>query len=78
MSIYETAPSKDRVGRGRYLLSFLLLGPVGLGIAFLMRDRGWTPIMISGAVVIPIYTAILFFFLLIVVSGDMSWFGAGS
>lgn len=52
----------DTIGPGRYILNFLLLGVIGLGIAYFLRNRGWLSVWISVA----IWAALLF---LVVVIG---------
>ena len=31
----------DKVGAGRYILSFLLAGLIGVGIQYFLREKGW-------------------------------------
>jgi hypothetical protein len=50
---------KDVVGAGRYILSFLLLGVIGLGIAYVLRERGWLPIWINGGLAALVWIVIL-------------------
>ena len=41
---------EDVVGAGRYILSFLLLGFVGLGIQYGLRKKGWTSTWINAGI----------------------------
>ena len=41
---------KDVVGTGRYILNFVLAGLVGVGITYLLRERGWLATWISLAI----------------------------
>ena len=41
---------EDVVGAGRYILSFLLVGFIGLGIQYGLRKKGWTATWINAAI----------------------------
>jgi hypothetical protein len=41
---------EDVVGAGRYILSFLLLGFIGLGIQYGLRKKGWTATWINAGI----------------------------
>ncbi len=41
---------EDVVGAGRYILSFLLAGIVGLAIQYGLRKQGWTATWINAAI----------------------------
>jgi hypothetical protein len=41
---------QDSVGAGRYIMSFLMLGPVGLLIQYLARDYGWRGMKIIASI----------------------------
>ena len=41
---------EDVVGVGRYILSFLLLGFIGLGIQYGLRKKGWTATWINAGI----------------------------
>ena len=41
---------EDVVGAGRYILSFLLLGFIGLGIQYGLRKKGWTATWINAVI----------------------------
>ena len=45
----------DKVGAGRYILSFLLAGLLGLWIAYWARYYGWRSIWISGAIAVVVW-----------------------
>jgi len=52
----EEAPARveerDVVGAGRYVLNFFLAGLIGLGLTYLLRERGWLATWISLAVLV--------------------------
>ena len=57
MSRSSESEDEDVVGRGRYLLSFLLAGFIGLGIQYALRRKGW----MATAINVPIgITALIF------------------
>ena len=41
---------EDVVGAGRYVLSFLPLGIIGLGIQYGLRKKGWTATWINAVI----------------------------
>ena len=41
---------EDIVGAGRYILSFLLVGFIGLGIQYGLRKKGWKATWINAAI----------------------------
>ncbi len=41
---------EDVVGAGRYILSFLLVGFIGLAIQYGLRKKGWTATWINAAI----------------------------
>lgn len=43
----EAEKEEDVVGVGRYVLSFILAGFIGLGVQYLLRKRGWTATWIN-------------------------------
>jgi len=43
---------RDVVGTGRYVLNFFLAGLIGLGLTYLLRERGWLATWISLAVLV--------------------------
>jgi hypothetical protein len=52
---------EDVIGVGRYVLSFVMVGVIGLAIAFLLRKQGWTAIWVNLAamfVVVAAYVAL--------------------
>jgi hypothetical protein len=48
------AESRDVIGAGRYIISFVLAGFVGLGIAYFLRNEGWLAVWINAAICIAI------------------------
>jgi hypothetical protein len=44
------APARDVIGTGRYVLSFVLAGVIGLGVAYLLRNQGWLAIWINAVI----------------------------
>ena len=46
-----TTQEVDTVGAGRYVLNFLILGLIGVGIQYLLRNNGWTAIWINAGIV---------------------------
>jgi hypothetical protein len=42
--------SHDVIGVGRYVLSFFLAGLIGVGVAYVLRNKGWTAIWINAAI----------------------------
>jgi hypothetical protein len=51
----------DTVGAGRYILSFILAGFVGLGIQYLARNYGWRGVIINAV----IFAVVLVLFLIL-------------
>ena len=49
----------DTVGVGRYILNFLIFGLIGLGIQYLLRDKGWTATWVNLAAVVTITVIVL-------------------
>ena len=49
----------DRVGTGRYVLSFFLAGFIGLGIQYMSRDQGWLATLINAFISVAILVALL-------------------
>ena len=49
-------PDKDVVGPGRYILSFVLAGIVGLAIQYGLRKSGWTPTWINAVIFVILVT----------------------
>lgn len=41
---------EDVAGAGRYILSFLLVGFIGLGIQYALRKKGWTATWINAGI----------------------------
>ena len=41
---------EDVVGSGRYILSFILAGFIGLGIQYGLRKKGWTATWINAVI----------------------------
>ncbi len=41
---------EDVVGAGRYILSFMLVGLIGLGIQYGLRKKGWTATWINAVI----------------------------
>jgi len=54
-----TTQEVDTVGTGRYVLNFLILGLIGVGIQYLLRDKGWTATWINGGIVAFVFTMIV-------------------
>jgi hypothetical protein len=51
----------DTVGAGRYILSFLLAGVIGLAIQYWTRDYGWRGVIINSILFILIVAFVVFF-----------------
>lgn len=49
----------DKIGTGRYVLSFLLAGLIGLGVAYVLRNQGWLAIWINAAIFVAIVLVLL-------------------
>ncbi len=47
---------EDVVGAGRYILSFILAGIVGLGIQYGLRKKGWTATWINAVIFVILIT----------------------
>jgi len=45
--VKETRVEEDVVGVGRYVLSFILAGFIGLIVQYFLRKRGWTATWIN-------------------------------
>ena len=50
--------NEDVVGLGRYLLSFLLAGIVGLAIQYGLRKQGWTATWINAGIFVILVTVV--------------------
>lgn len=50
---------KDEIGAGRYILSFLLAGFIGLLVAYLLRSQGWLAIWINAAIFVVLVVLIV-------------------
>ena len=48
----DVGQAKDTVGTGRYVLSFFLAGFIGLGVQYVLRERGWTATWINIGILI--------------------------
>jgi hypothetical protein len=59
--IRDDGRSVDTVGPGRYILSFILAGVVGLGIQYWARNYGWRGVTINAV----IFAVILVLFLIL-------------
>jgi hypothetical protein len=46
---YRTS-SQDVIGAGRYIISFILAGFVGLGVAYLLRKEGWLAVWLNALI----------------------------
>jgi hypothetical protein len=46
--------AQDVIGAGRYILSFIMTGLIGLGIAYALRKEGWLAIWINAAILIAV------------------------
>lgn len=49
---------EDVVGLGRYILSFLLAGIVGLAIEYGLRKQGWTATWINAGIFVILVTVV--------------------
>ena len=49
---------QDVVGLGRYILSFLLAGIVGLAIQYGLRKQGWTATWINAGIFVILVTVV--------------------
>ncbi len=47
-----TGQAKDVVGVGRYILSFLLAGIIGVGVQHALREEGWLATWINVGIMI--------------------------
>ena len=47
--------TEDTVGTGRYVLSFILAGPLGLGIQYLLRKHGWAATLINVVIFVLVF-----------------------
>ena len=50
--------NEDVVGLGRYILSFLLAGIVGLAIQYGLRKQGWTATWINAGIFVILVTVV--------------------
>ena len=50
--------NEDVVGVGRYILSFLLAGIVGLAIQYGLRKQGWTATWINAGIFVILVTVV--------------------
>ena len=61
---YDSSPvgaPVDKAGVGRYVLSFILAGFIGLGIQYLTRNYGWMGVIINGLIFMVIVGLLIVF-----------------
>jgi hypothetical protein len=51
--------SHDEIGAGRYIISFILAGFIGLGVAYFLRKEGWLAVWLNGAIAMTIAVLVL-------------------